>query len=479
MQQRSKAIVQIADPALAVFSLLIAYVVTWQHSPYYAHSLFTTRRSLQDVCAIALLAFCWHGIFSLSGLYRPRVESFFHIEAAPLFRAAALYPLPVMVCWALTRDQRRSTGLQAFAISCVAACLLPLMMMVARLGFTLFKRYLWYGNTQMRQVLIVGTNHRALQFVEISRKNPDCGYVCTSFLDDGWFGDVPIADSPIPVVGRINDLPHLLRREPIDEVVIALPMASYYQRAAEIITLCKTHGIRVRIIGQLFETHLHQPTLAVSEAGPTLIVHEPAWGEFSFFLKRTFDVLVSGILLLICLPLLIVIAFAIGLTSEGPILFRQTRLGLGKRHFQIFKFRTMVSNAAEMMKQLEHLNEMGGPTFKLKNDPRVTKVGSFLRKTSLDELPQLINVLIGDMSMVGPRPLPLRDYEGFSEDRHRRRFSVKPGITCLWQVMGRSTIQFEQWMALDSQYIDQRTFWLDLKILLQTVPAVLRGSGAM
>jgi exopolysaccharide biosynthesis polyprenyl glycosylphosphotransferase len=195
--------------------------------------------------------------------------------------------------------------------------------------------------------------------------------------------------------------------------------------------------------------------------------------------KRLFDVAVSATLLLVCMPVFLVVAIAISLTSDGPVFFKQTRLGLGKREFKIFKFRTMVVNASEMLARLEHLNETAGPTFKLKNDPRITKVGAFLRKTSLDELPQLINVLKGDMSLVGPRPLPLRDYAGFSEDRHRRRFSVKPGITCLWQVMGRSSILFDEWMALDSQYIDQRTFWLDLKILLQTVPAVLRGSGAV
>ena len=169
----------------------------------------------------------------------------------------------------------------------------------------------------------------------------------------------------------------------------------------------------------------------------------------------------------------------IRLTSEGPVFFKQTRMGYGKRPFQIFKFRTMVQNAEKLMSQVEHLNETQGPTFKLKHDPRITPLGKFLRKTSLDELPQLINVLVGDMSLVGPRPLPLRDYEGFSEDWHRRRFSVKPGITCLWQVMGRSSIGFDEWMALDMRYIDQWSVWLDIKILFQTIPAVFRGSGAV
>jgi len=169
---------------------------------------------------------------------------------------------------------------------------------------------------------------------------------------------------------------------------------------------------------------------------------------------------------------------AIKLTSSGPVFFIQERVGLGKRRFRLFKFRTMVQGADKLMADLEHLNEASGPVFKIKNDPRLTGLGKFLRKTSIDELPQLINVLKGDMSLVGPRPLPVRDYEGFDEDWHRRRFSVRPGITCLWQVNGRSDIKFEDWMKLDMKYIDEWSIFLDFQILIKTIPAVLRGSGA-
>jgi lipopolysaccharide/colanic/teichoic acid biosynthesis glycosyltransferase len=156
----------------------------------------------------------------------------------------------------------------------------------------------------------------------------------------------------------------------------------------------------------------------------------------------------------------------------------QKRLGLNKRRFDVYKFRTMVVDAEARLPDLEHLNEVSGPVFKIKNDPRITRIGRFLRKTSIDELPQLFNVLRGEMSLVGPRPLPVRDYEGFNEDRQRRRFSAKPGITCLWQIRGRSSIPFEQWMELDLQYIDKWSLWLDLEILMRTIPAVLKGSGA-
>ena len=194
--------------------------------------------------------------------------------------------------------------------------------------------------------------------------------------------------------------------------------------------------------------------------------------------KRGLDLVVSLVLLIVLAPLMAAVALVIKLTSKGPVFFRQERVGLNKRRFYIYKFRTMVPNADKMLPELEKLNEVSGPVFKIKNDPRMTPIGRLLRRASIDELPQLFNVLEGDMSLVGPRPLPVRDYEGFNEDWQRRRFSIRPGITCLWQVNGRSSISFEKWMQLDLQYIDQWSLWLDFKILARTVPAVLKGSGA-
>jgi lipopolysaccharide/colanic/teichoic acid biosynthesis glycosyltransferase len=194
--------------------------------------------------------------------------------------------------------------------------------------------------------------------------------------------------------------------------------------------------------------------------------------------KRILDFSFSLLLLLILAPLFLITAVLIKITSAGPIFFVQERVGLNKRRFYLFKFRTMIREAEEKLAELEHLNEVSGPVFKIKNDPRVTGLGKILRKTSIDELPQLLNVLKGDMSLVGPRPLPVRDYAGFDQDSLRRRFSVRPGITCLWQINGRSSIPFLKWMELDMEYIDQWSLSLDFKILAKTIPAVLKGSGA-
>jgi lipopolysaccharide/colanic/teichoic acid biosynthesis glycosyltransferase len=195
--------------------------------------------------------------------------------------------------------------------------------------------------------------------------------------------------------------------------------------------------------------------------------------------KRLMDLSVSSLALLLCSPLFIAVAIAIKLDSSGPIFFVQERFGISKRRFRMIKFRTMTIDAESQIEDLEHLNEKSGtPIFKIRNDPRVTRVGKWLRKTSVDELPQLFNVLLGDMSVVGPRPLSVRDALRMEEAWQRRRFSVKPGLTCLWQVSGRSNLSFERWMELDLEYIDHWSLKLDASILLRTIPAIVLTRGA-
>jgi lipopolysaccharide/colanic/teichoic acid biosynthesis glycosyltransferase len=199
---------------------------------------------------------------------------------------------------------------------------------------------------------------------------------------------------------------------------------------------------------------------------------------WSLLVKRLLDFTISLCCIALLTPVFLITAVLIKLTSPGPILFAQKRVGLNKRLISVHKFRTMVLDAEQKQAQIEHLNEVSGPVFKIRNDPRITRLGKLLRKTSIDELPQLFDVLAGNMSLVGPRPLPVRDYLGFSKDWQRRRFSIRPGITCLWQITGRSSVSFERWMELDMEYIDQWSVWLDLRILIRTIPAVLKGSGA-
>ena len=258
-------------------------------------------------------------------------------------------------------------------------------------------------------------------------------------------------------------LANFLRRNVVDEVAIYLPFGSFYGHYLEVIDLCEHHGIVVRFHADMFTLKTARWRAEVIDGDHYIATYtetSEGWGRAA---KRAIDVAVAALLCLILLPMLLCVAIAIKLSSPGPVFFLQDRIGLNKRRFKIWKFRTMVPDAEKLMADLERRNEVAGPVFKMKNDPRVTPIGRWLRRTSIDELPQLLNVLKGDMSLVGPRPLPVRDYEGFNEDWQRRRFSIKPGITCLWQVNGRSGISFDQWMLLDLQYLDEWSLWLGLE----------------
>jgi exopolysaccharide biosynthesis polyprenyl glycosylphosphotransferase len=212
---------------------------------------------------------------------------------------------------------------------------------------------------------------------------------------------------------------------------------------------------------------------------PLLSFEPVAQDEVKLVIKRLMDILFTILAMPLLLPILTITAIAIKLDSPGPIFFTQERVGLRKRIFKMYKFRSMVVNSEEILKEIEHLNEANGPNFKIENDPRITRVGRFIRKTSIDELPQLFNVLLGHMSLVGPRPMSLRDVNLFDKGIQRKRFSVKPGLTCIWQISGRSNLSFEQWLELDLKYINTWSLYLDIKILFKTIPTVLKGSGAV
>jgi exopolysaccharide biosynthesis polyprenyl glycosylphosphotransferase len=268
----------------------------------------------------------------------------------------------------------------------------------------------------------------------------------------------------------------------VDEVAIDLPLNTFYREVIEIINRCLEQGVMVRFISDSFYLlrNLKLAHSRLEKFGDDIVisVHSGAMAGWPIVAKRAFDLLISFFLIIILAPAFLCVAILIKITSPGPIFFTQERIGLNKRRFRLLKFRTMIPDAEQRQAELEHLNEVSGPIFKIKNDPRVTPIGRFLRRTSLDEIPQLFNVLQGDMSLVGPRPLPLRDYNGFNRDWHRRRFSVRPGISCLWQISGRSNLPFTKAMRLDMEYIDHWSFWLDLKILALTLPAILRERGA-
>lgn len=278
-------------------------------------------------------------------------------------------------------------------------------------------------------------------------------------------------------LGPVGTLHDLFLNQVVDEIFIAVPMRSCYDLAQQAVTLAEEAGVRIVCLNDQYDL-LHGKLLRQRAALFLELAPKDEMRVGAEALKRGFDILASLLGLVLLSPTFLAIACAIKLTSPGPVFFVQQRYGYRRRRFPMWKFRSMVSNASELMAQLESKNEASGPIFKIKDDPRITPLGRFLRRTSLDELPQLWNVLLGDMSLVGPRPMSLRDVSLFEQAQLMRRFSVRPGMTGMWQVTGRGTLSFDQWIKLDFSYIDQWSLALDLKILARTVPAVLKRSGA-
>jgi exopolysaccharide biosynthesis polyprenyl glycosylphosphotransferase len=276
----------------------------------------------------------------------------------------------------------------------------------------------------------------------------------------------------------VEQLSSVIANQPVDEVLVALPMDKYGLLIETIVRQCEEQGIIVRVRTEMSRLQVARSYVDDLEGVPVMTIQSGPPDSWQLFMKRVIDIVGSAAFLLALAPLFAVLAWLIRMDSAGPVFFTQERIGFNKRPFRLIKFRTMVDGADYQQSKLEHLNEVAGPVFKIKSDPRITRLGKFLRRFSIDELPQLVNVLKGDMSLVGPRPLPLRDFDRFDTQWHKRRLSVKPGMTCLWQVNGRSEIDFNHWVQMDLEYIDNWSLGLDMKILLKTIPAILKGSGA-
>ncbi len=315
-----------------------------------------------------------------------------------------------------------------------------------------------------KRLILVGTPEETVRLQkDIARSQKD-GYSVVALLN--------LNEAPV------QELVEMLHEHSANTVVLAAKH-TYFGQIEQAIEVCEREGVEVWLRADFFKTQVSQTTVDDLYGLPMLVfrsVPEVAWPGL---LKGAIDLFGAAFLLgLLCVPMLLVAA-AIKLTSRGPVLFRQERSGLNGRPFTMLKFRSMATDAEQRKHELEKLNEMSGPVFKVTNDPRVTPLGRFLRKWSLDELPQLLNVFRGEMSLVGPRPLPVTEVKRFDDPCHRRRLSVKPGLTCLWQVSGRNNVtDFKEWVRLDLEYIDNWSLWLDIKILLKTIPAVFSGTGA-
>lgn len=327
----------------------------------------------------------------------------------------------------------------------------------------------------LQKLIVVGTGRAAQKLVDQILTHPAWGLRISGFVYNGedlslWrFRD-------IPVIGTLFDLPRIIQNNHIDWVVFAVPEGQLGLIGPSM-QLCEEMGTNVCLLTDFFSLRFARKKAGELFGQPVLLFSRAPEPDVRLFIKYCLDRLLAFLGLVLVAPIMACAAVVIKLASPGPVLFRQERCGLNGKRFTLYKFRTMVPEAEALKSQLLDKNEMDGAAFKITNDPRLTPVGKVLRKYSLDELPQLMNVLKGEMSLVGPRP-PLPDEVSRFDRWQRRKLSMKPGLTCLWQVNGRNHVNFEKWMRLDLEYIDNWSLWLDAKILAKTVPAVLSGRGA-
>ena len=455
------------------FGLATAVVVSEAGGGTTLAAFLSMRVKLSNIVVFAAILFVWHTIFSFCRLYQSKrltTQLSIMIDSVKATTFATIFLMVMVKLFSVTMVTPRFLVLfWVFSSGLIVAGRVVIRYLLKRIRLR---------GHNLRHMLILGSNPRAVEFARRIELRPELGYRLLGFVDDEWPGLQDFPTSRYSLCCNFDGLSEYLRRNIIDEVAIYLPLRSFYEHTSQVAALCEQHGITMRFAADMFNLKIARSRADDLDGDTHIAAYSGSIDGWPILIKRAVDVAFSFVLLAGLAPLLGIVALLIRLTSGEPVLFRQERVGLNKRRFVIYKFRTMVLNADRMLPRLEMLNEVAGPVFKIKNDPRMTPIGRFLRRASIDELPQLFNVLKGDMSLVGPRPLPVRDYEGFNEDWQRRRFSIRPGITCLWQVNGRSSISFEKWMELDLQYMDEWSLWLDLKIMALTVPAVLRGSGA-
>ena len=458
-----------ADILIAgVVILGILTVTNLESMPQGIETFLKARITIGNAILCTVFLLIWHIMFTLAGVYLETRRSNPRQETRRLLAASSVASSFVIMFPASSQSQAFTWPSVFYFWTLTTAATIMLRIVV--------RTCMKYAVVKPQQIIIVGSGPRALSMYQEMQEMPEQNYRVLGFVDSPNGHKVP-DEVQCRMLGPIEDLDRILMRRVVDQVVIALPIKSCYDDIQRTIAVCEQSGVESEYISDAFNlslAHAQHGTLETRSVVRFKVVED----DHRLVIKRVIDIVAAMIGLVCCAPMLLLIAMAIKLTSRGPVCFNHERYGLGKRRFVMYKFRTMVANAEELKQSIEHLNEAQGPVFKIRRDPRITPLGRFLRKTSLDELPQLFNVLRGDMSLVGPRPLINRDVALFQEPWLMRRFSVKPGITCLWQISGRSNLNFDRWIELDLQYIDSWSLGQDFSILMRTLPAVLRGQGA-
>ena len=468
-RQMSSAKVRLWDKGAIQLALALTLFDTPLTQGQTLAGYLAARVSTRNLVIGTVLLALWRVLYWAVGLYEPNLNyrAALLLWKVPVVTFVCALPVPLMLRYAEPASGTLRSALLFWFFACT-------LLLLVRAAVLTYEEHIRPAFRKPRTAVICGTGPIARLKAADLPKNRKFKYQLLGFVDSN-----PHKGSELmgPVLCGVGDLEHLLMHQPIDEVIIGLPLKSHFGEVEEIVAICGRAGVQMQYSLDLFNTEIAK-SRKVDDEQSHQVVLEMVHHDHRIFLKNIVDRTLSGVGLLFLWPLFLIIGILIKVSSPGPVFFVQQRFGLNKRRFGMIKFRSMVVDAEARQAALEHMNENAGPTFKMKRDPRVTRIGAFLRSSSLDELPQLINVLKGEMSLVGPRPLPTRDVQRFSEPWLMRRFSVKPGITGLWQVSGRSNTDFDNAIKLDLRYIDRWSLWMDLRILLQTVSAVIKRSGA-
>ncbi len=467
------------DLALVSLAFVTAFSLRSWVLPRLAPQAFPSFYPLWSYLPLLPLALAiWGTLLLLSGRYRSHRTVPLVDEAWAILRVSTSGAVLFMLILYVGRIDERL--LRDDRISRLWILLFPLLsclfLLSEKIGIRMTSRYVRARGFNYRTVLIVGTSDAAQDIAESIYGHRFWGYRILGFVRTGSDEDGDPWNGLFPVLGEVDDIARIVEENVIDDVIFAVHRREL-DRLEDLFLSLQEQGIRTRFAMNLFPHTRAKVEIEELDGVPLLSFATTPTSQIQLMAKRGLDLALSSLVLLLALPGVGAIALLIKLTSTGNVLFRQTRCGLNGRFFTLYKFRTMVEDAEEQREALLHLNEMNGPVFKLKSDPRVTAFGRFLRKFSLDELPQLWNVLRGDMSLVGPRP-PIPEEVARYKRWQRRRLAMKPGLTCLWQISGRNDVDFDRWMELDLEYIDSWTPLLDLKILMKTIPVVLSGKGA-
>jgi exopolysaccharide biosynthesis polyprenyl glycosylphosphotransferase len=455
-----------ADLGVVAAAFIAALCIAEPTSREWESVLEIRIKLANGVLFVSYLAFC-HLVLRLLGLYRSYRLSPGVREWRDIGKGVVIAVLPIVAL-------RGALGL-FFANGIFLIAFVPLVFIglgIERQLLRAIARGVRRRGRNLRNAVVIGAPSVVLDMTVRLETRADLGYHVIDFVEvpgEELAGEV--------ATGVLKRIAGCINQSPVDEVFLALPLDTAQRFVRAVVSLCEEQGVTVRIVSDLITPVVARAQLDEIDERPVVTIFTGPPDSLSIVVKRAIDLVVSGVALVVLAPLFGTLAALIKRDSPGPVFFAQERVGLNRRRVRVFKFRSMYVGAEEQQPALEALNEAEGPVFKMRDDPRVTPVGRWLRRLSLDELPQLLNVLRGDMSLVGPRPLPVRDVDRITVAAHKRRFSVKPGITCLWQVNGREA-RFQEWVKSDMEYIDNWSLALDAKILLKTIPAVLGRRGA-